>query len=358
MAFAMGLNLSVARSGSSLNDVISLLLANEFNVPTALWFGFVLLLLCLVMSVILVYLDNRKCAQKTAEGFFVPQPQSGNIFFLEQKVVLFFFTTLTLFFFKEKGGFLFFFFRNAKHIYKNTKGERVNFDDIKEFDRRYWLLTISCLVVYGCVLPWNNIGSNFISKKYGYSDSKANSRLLVPYLISAALTPFIGYSVDRIGRRAELLLVSAISLGLAHILFAFTEVNPFVPLVILGIACMIFCFVLFYSIYASAIWPSISLVVNENKLGTAYGLVTAVQNSGLGLIPIIVGGLVGAYDGDNQKDKYIYAEMLFIGLALLGAVTGIVLIFVDYNGEKKLATPSMKKAVKQDTIKDRLLDEN
>ena len=53
------------------------------------------------------------------------------------------------------------------------------------------------------------------------------------------------------GHRAKLLLISAFCLGITHFLFAWTMVNPLVGLIILGLA---------YSIYASAIWPSVALV--------------------------------------------------------------------------------------------------
>ena len=175
--------------------------------------------------------------------------------------------------------------------------------------------------------------------KYGYNNSRANSYLLIPYLMSAILTPPVGYFVDRVGRRAELLLVSAASLAVTHFLFAWSSATPLYGLVILGLA---------YSIYASAIWPSIALVVNENVVGTAYGIITAVQNSGLAAIPIVVGLLVEeeekTINGTTEKIKnYKHVEMFLFGLALLGVSVGIGLRMIEPKYGNRLKIPSIQK---------------
>jgi hypothetical protein len=59
-------------------------------------------------------------------------------------------------------------------------------------------------------------------------------------------------------------------------------IRPEGPLVLLGLC---------YSIYASALWPSVALVTEKRQHGTAYGIVTAVQNLGLAAIPLGVGAL-------------------------------------------------------------------
>jgi MFS family permease len=51
------------------------------------------------------------------------------------------------------------------------------------------------------------------------------------------------------------------------------------PLILLGIG---------YSIYACALWGSIPYTVPENMLGSAFGLCTAVQNTGLTITPFIL----------------------------------------------------------------------
>lgn len=57
-----------------------------------------------------------------------------------------------------------------------------------------------------------------------------------------------------------------------------------VPLVLTGIG---------FSIYAAALWPLIAYVVEAKSVGTAFGVVTALQNAGLASSPQI-GGAINA----------------------------------------------------------------
>ena len=44
-----------------------------------------------------------------------------------------------------------------------------------------------------------------------------------------------------------------------------------------------------FSLVPAVMWPSVALVVQESKLGTAYGLMTMIQNIGLFGFNIIIG---------------------------------------------------------------------
>ena len=57
-------------------------------------------------------------------------------------------------------------------------GEIVGMSGVGEFMLSYWKLTVSCIVVYGCV-PWNNIGSAFMQAQYDFSTERANPYLMI-----------------------------------------------------------------------------------------------------------------------------------------------------------------------------------
>ncbi|CAB4055134.1 unnamed protein product [Lepeophtheirus salmonis] len=50
-----------------------------------------------------------------------------------------------------------------------------------------------------------------------------------------------------------------------------------------------------YSLLASALWPMAAYVVPQYQLGTAYGLMQAIQNIGLALCTMLCGLTVDAY---------------------------------------------------------------
>lgn len=52
---------------------------------------------------------------------------------------------------------------------------QIDIKAVLSFSAAFWLLCISCISVYACVLPWNNIAQPFLLEKYlcpgGCSDS-------------------------------------------------------------------------------------------------------------------------------------------------------------------------------------------
>jgi len=206
--------------------------------------------------------------------------------------------------------------------------EEFRFQDIFTFNRTYWYLTASCFLVYGAILPYNNIANKLLQHKYDISEDHADNFLLIPFLIGAIGSPFLGFAVDFFGRRSFLITVSASILVLSHLLLAFVDsaqLYPAVPQVMIGIA---------YSIYAAAIWPSVSLVVDEANLGTAYGVITALQNFGLTVVPLIVGAI------QSKTDTYIWCSVFFAAFAAVGTVFGVLVVIEDLRAGGILSKPS------------------
>ena len=56
--------------------------------------------------------------------------------------------------------------------------------------------------------------------------------------------------------------VSIVVTLICHVMLAFTFINPYVAIVLMGLS---------YSLLASALWPIAALVIPEYQLGTAYG---------------------------------------------------------------------------------------
>lgn len=79
-------------------------------------------------------------------------------------------------------------------------------------------------------------------------------------------------------------------------MLAFTFINPWVPMCVMGMG---------YSILACALWPMVAIVIPEHQLGTAYGIMQSVQNLGLAVTPLIAGWLV-------DLKGYIVLEVFFL----------------------------------------------
>ena len=129
------------------------------------------------------------------------------------------------------------------------------------------------------------------------SHYEANAIDSIIYFISAVLSPFLGFLVDFTGRNIMWVLLATLITLLSHTILAFTFINPWFAMVLMGIG---------YSVLACALWPMVSLVVAEHQLGTAYGIMQSIQNLGLALIILAAGAVV-------ELKGYIVLEVFFLG---------------------------------------------
>lgn len=103
----------------------------------------------------------------------------------------------------------------------------------------------------------------FFERKYEYDPAAANTVNSLVYSISAIASPLLGFLVDKMGKNVTWVFLSILSTIVAHGLLAFTYVNPYICMVLMGLS---------YSMLASSLWPLIALVTPEYQLGTAYGM--------------------------------------------------------------------------------------
>jgi MFS family permease len=118
------------------------------------------------------------------------------------------------------------------------------------------------------------------------------------------LAPFAGRLVDRVGKRATFMIAGSLLMIPCHLAMGLTRIYPVYPMILLG-----FSFVL----VPAAMWPSVPLIVRSERVGTAFGLMTAIQNVGLGLFPLL-NGLLRDKTGDYVASQYMFASLGIIGL--------------------------------------------
>lgn len=139
----------------------------------------------------------------------------------------------------------------------------------------------------------------------------------IPYIISATLSPFLGGFVDRFGFRAVIATVSPLVLVVVHSFLGYSSCSPVGPLVGQGLA---------YAGFASVVWPSVAMVVDDHLVGLGYGIVVSIQNMGLAVFPVIIAAIY-----TDAGDVYIpTVEVFFVALAAAGALIGMYLNFYDH----------------------------
>jgi len=147
--------------------------------------------------------------------------------------------------------------------------------------------------------------------------AQAAAVMSTPYVISAISSPFLGFAIDRCGGRALISALTPLILIAAHLALAYAaSTDPMLPLLGQGVA---------YSVFGAALWPSVPLTVPAEFEGLAYGLVTAVQNAGLGVFPLLVSSVYAA-----SGERYLpNVELLLVGFAAVGLLAGAALQLYD-----------------------------
>ena len=133
---------------------------------------------------------------------------------------------------------------------------------LKDFNAMFWLISIICVTLYCAVLPFNYIASGFLTntifaniKDKQIAQEKAGLFMSIPFFISAFTVPVFGIIIDKFGQRAYFILLSSLVGLLAFSMFYF--ISPIYCLVLIGLT---------YSLFASVIWPAISLVVKKSQV--------------------------------------------------------------------------------------------
>jgi MFS family permease len=198
------------------------------------------------------------------------------------------------------------------------KTDKVVFRDIWGFGRSYWFIVLLCVTFYSGIFPFQTFAQKYFIDARGTSPELAS--WLIGLLTTFAMigTPMFGALVDRIGRRASLMFVGGILLIPVYALIGYTHVSLYVPMAMMGVA---------FSLIPAVMWPSVAYVVEESKLGTAYGLMTMVQNIGLTVFNLVVGALNDQAKAGAANPSGYHAGMVwaFSGLGFAALVFAFLL---------------------------------
>ncbi len=186
----------------------------------------------------------------------------------------------------------------------------------------FWLITMLCLLYYSALYPFLDFATKMMIAKYGVEPSIAgNIPAILPYT-SIVLTPLFGGMYDKIGRGATIMIVGTVMLTLVLVVFALplnSSTLAICLMLILGIA---------FSLLPSVLWPAVPKIVPMKQLGTAYSIIYYIQNIGLMIIPIVIGGVLQRNTvGDNVN--YTQAMWIFAGIGLAAIVVSIMLLWID-----------------------------
>ena len=242
-------------------------------------------------------------------------------------------------------------------LQKEGNQDKVIVKDLVRFGKSFWLITLLCITFYSAMFPFQTFAVKFFKDVHlsGLPDDVARgmggflSSLLT--LSAMILTPFFGLLSDKIGKRSLLMMFGSLLIIPVYLIMGYARrtvslppdviqlfssstgnsgfmgeisyilhmivtlfryfPNIAIPMVMMGIA---------FSLIPAIMWPSVALIVDHSKLGTAYGLMTMIQNIGLAGFNLLVGwandfGHASASNpGGYHLGMWIFSTLGFFGL--------------------------------------------
>jgi MFS family permease len=188
--------------------------------------------------------------------------------------------------------------------------DKVVFSDLFKFGVSYWYIVALCVTFYSAIFPFQTFAVKFFIEAHGTSREFGGFLSSMLTLFAMIATPLFGLWVDRIGKRALLMMFGSLLLIPVYLMMAYTRVNLYVPMVLMGIA---------FSLIPAVMWPSVAYIVDQSKLGTAYGLMTMIQNIGLFGFNLMIGWANDySHAGPDNPRGYNLGMWIFSILGFLG----------------------------------------
>jgi MFS family permease len=193
-----------------------------------------------------------------------------------------------------------------------------------------------CITFYSAIFPFETFAYQFFMDAHHVTREAGGDLVGMLTLFTMFGTPIFGLFVDKLGKRALLMMLGSLLLIPVYLMMAYIHSANYVtvylpssadghfalvahhlpPILLLTMAMMGIAF----SLIPAVMWPSVAYLVEQSKLGTAYGLMTMIQNIGLAGFNLTVGWAndhthAGAANpGGYNLGMWIFSILGFLGL--------------------------------------------
>jgi len=189
--------------------------------------------------------------------------------------------------------------------------------NFKAFSRSYWFIVMLCITFYSAMFPFQTFAIKFFQETHEVTRQYAGFLSSLLTLSAMVFTPLFGLLSDYIGKRSLLMMFGSLLIIPVYLLMGYTNINLIIPMSIMGIA---------FSLVPAIMWPSVAIVTPASKLGTAFGLMTMIQNIGLFGFNIIIGWANDhSHASINNPSGYHLGMWIFSCLGFFGLFFALLL---------------------------------
>lgn len=213
--------------------------------------------------------------------------------------------------------------------------DKVVLRDIKDFGISYWYVVALCIVFYSAIFPFETFAYKFFIDVHHASREASGNLIGMLTLFAMVGTPLFGLFVDKIGKRALLMMLGSVLLIPVYLMMAYLPSThhltlhvPFygswdLPILLLVTMAMMG---VAFSLIPAVMWPAVAYIVDQSKLGTAYGLMTMIQNIGLFGFNLLIGWANDHSQASAQNPEgYRLGMWIFSVLGFLGVFFAFLL---------------------------------
>ena len=184
-------------------------------------------------------------------------------------------------------------------------------------NKQFILISLLCVFFYSSIIAFKKFAGAILVPRFDVPAEAASWMVSMLPFATVIFAPLFGILVDKLGHATRWMLGGAVLALTAHLLLAFAPAGvPFwgyLSMVFLGFG---------YSLVPAAMWPSVPKIVPDKVLGTAYSLIYWIQNLGLMLFKMLAGVILGkAAIGSGP----VNVELMFVGVCIVALGTSFIL---------------------------------
>ncbi len=224
--------------------------------------------------------------------------------------------------------------RRSKVPEPAARRERFVFRDLLSFGTAYWYLLVLCVLWYSVMFAFRSTFSiKYFQHAHGLSLADAGAINGWVFLAALFATPAFGWLCDRTGRYAPMLAFGSLLLPVSIFIMATTQMSLWVGTVLIGIS---------FSAVPAVMWPLTAKLVPPDKFGTAIGLMWVAQNLGMGGANLIAGWLNDSFQaGAANPAGYQPMMWFFFASGAVGFAAALALWMQAGRRHHETAVPAM-----------------
>ncbi len=184
------------------------------------------------------------------------------------------------------------------------KQDDFNLKDIFSFSRSFWYIVLLCVTFYSAIFPFETFAVKFFMDVHGVTRGEGGFFISMIKIFAMILSPLFGLLSDYIGKRAYMMMIGSVFLMPIYLIMNYTDITLYIPMAMMGFS---------FALIPAIMWPSVAIIVEEKKLGTAYGLMTMIQNIGLAAFNFLI-GWTNDFSGGYSAGMWLFSVLGFFGL--------------------------------------------